>query len=124
MMLQLQSLVFDFIIGVKAKRFECFESPSPRGVSLVLALVLAIPVMFLLLLHGHPSLLFPALFSTGRIVCGPVTLFGSRHDLAVELRLFSQLVLIYNATFILAGALRVGPLLLLSRSKDSVEDDP
>lgn len=115
--------VFNFTIGVKAKWFGWFESLLPHDVSLVLTLVFAIPTMFFLLLHGHPSLLFPALFSTRRIVRCSVPLFGSSHVLTVELWLFCQLVRVYNAAFILTGALRVGPILLLSRSKDSVEDD-
>lgn len=115
--------VFNFTIGVKAKWFGGFESPLPHDVSLVPTLVFAIPIMFFLLLHGHPSLLFPALFSTRRIICGSVTLFGSVHALTVELCFFCQLVRVYNTAFILTGALRVSPILLFSRSKDSVEDD-
>lgn len=99
---------------------ECLEI----AVSLVPVLVVPISIMFLFLLHGHTPLLFPALFSTRWIVCCSITLFGSHHVLTIELGLLSQLVLINNATFILARALRVGPFLLLSRSKDSVEDDP
>lgn len=100
--------------------------PSPHWVSLVPALVLAVPqiLLLLLLLHSHPSLLFPALFSTVRIVGGSVALFGSRSVVAVELRLLGQLVLTYDATFVLAGALGVSPGLLLSRGKDGVEDHP
>lgn len=95
-----------------------------QGVSLVPALVIAIPKMFLLLLHGRPSLLFPALFSARRIVRGSITPLGNHHVLTVELWLFSQLIFINDATFILTRALRVCPVLLLSRGKDSVEDDP
>lgn len=100
--------------------FEGFASPP----SLVAVLVVPIPIMLFLVLHRRASLLFPALLSTRRIVRCSVTLFGSHHVLCVELRLFGQLVLIYDATFILARALRVGPVLLLSRSEDSVEDNP
>lgn len=104
--------------------FVKFKSFVPRAVSLVPLLVVPVLIMLLLLLHGNSSLLFPALFSTRRIVCCSVSLFGSHHVLASELWLLSQLVLINNATFILTCALRVGPFLFLSWSEDSVKDDP
>lgn len=100
--------------------------PSSRWVSLVAALVLAVPqiLLLLLLLHSHPPLLFPALLSTKRLIGGSVALFGRCGVVAVELRLFGQLVLSYDATFVLTGALRICPGLLLSGGKDGVEDHP
>lgn len=99
-----------------------FGSPRP-SVSLVPILIVPIPIV-LLLLHARSSRLLPALLLTVRATRRPITLFGSQHILIGQLRLFGQLVLVNDATLVLAQALWVGPVLLLARSKDGVEDDP
>lgn len=100
--------------------------PSSCWVSLVASLVLTVPqiLLLLLVLHSHPPLLFPALLSTKRLIGGPVALFGRCDGVAVELRLFCQLVLSYDATFVLTGAFGICPGLLFSGGKDGVEDHP
>lgn len=101
-----------------------------RSITKMSLLVLIFPifimiwsVIFFISLHGHASLLLPALPAACRVLCCSVGLLLGRQDtVAAGFGLVSQLIFPDDAAFLITSALRISPVLLLTRGKDGIED--